>query len=111
MPNSAKSVTIPVLSISQPIGDFFVGVMSAEDVVTISWADVRSMENELNNYMGIQRRLSKDRVNNLNSYVNTFDATFPTSVILSVNTENAIYDKKRKELTLRYDTHSGDLRH
>ena len=97
-----KTLSVPALRILQPIGEFFIGVMKADDLVSVAYADVRELEkNQLDKYMGINRRLSKNRLKQLRSYVNTYDATFPTSVILAVESENAIYDENHNILKLR----------
>lgn len=95
-----SSITFPAILIKQPIGKFYVGVMSAADVVEISKADVREMERDLDNYMGIQRRVSSPRVKELQSYVNTYDATFPTAILLAVPGENARWNPKERTLTI-----------
>ena len=81
-----KQVSFPVMRISQPIGDFFVGTMTAQDLVDISWFDVRRLsgKSDLDEYLGIQRRLSSERVHEIGKYVQLSDATFPTAVILAV---------------------------
>ena len=90
-----KTLSIPALKIQQPIGEFFLVSMRAKELVEVSYADVRKLEeNELDRYMGINRRLSSARVKQLKSYVKTYDATFPTSIILAVPDTNAIYDEK-----------------
>ena len=95
------SISVRALKINQPIGEFFMVVMKAQDLVDISYADVRELkDNELDCYMGINRRLSKQRVRQLQSYVNTHDATFPTSIILAIESNNAAYDQKTGVLHL-----------
>jgi len=89
-----KSVEIKAIRISQPIGEFYIGVIKSKDLVDISSADVRSLETELDDYMGIQRKLTKSRVKELQTYVNNEDATFPTSVILAVEEKNAEWNEK-----------------
>ena len=60
---SFKSLEVHALRIRQPIGDFFIAVMRASDLVSVSFADVRELqENELDKYMGINRRLLNNRV-------------------------------------------------
>ena len=87
-------ISFKALRISQPIGEFFIGVMDAKDLVTISVADVRRLhDNEFDEYIGIQRRLSPTRTKELKKYVKTEDATFPTAVILAVDAENAEFDE------------------
>ena len=61
---SNREITFPVMRVTQPIGDFFVGKMSAKDLVDISWFDIRHLAGnlELDEYLGIQRSVSGDRV-------------------------------------------------
>ena len=101
MMENTKILEVPALKLKQPIGDFFIAAMKAHELVSISYADVRKLQkNELNNYMGINRRLTKNRVKELQSYVKTYDATFPTNIILAVASENVNYDEKKGILRL-----------
>ena len=95
------TLQLPALRLLQPIGEFFLVAMKPSDLVAVSYADVREMEeNELDKFMGINRRLSNNRVQQLRSYVKTLDATFPTSIILSVPSEHARYDERKGVLSL-----------
>src|SRR5713226_6873465 len=81
-----REFTIPVLPVKQPIGEFFLGVMDSKVVCEITEFDVRRLlkERDFETYLGIQRRLNPKRVKEIEQYVRTVDATFPTSIILSV---------------------------
>lgn len=83
---SDMQVSFPVMKVSQPIGDFYVGKMSAKDLIEISWFDIRRLagSDDLDSYLGIQRTVSDDRVREISRYVQLPDATFPTAVILAV---------------------------
>jgi len=88
-------IPISVLKVRQPIGDFYVGTLPAADLVTICKADVRRLEipqdgkkADLFSYMGIQRPLNQDRVNEIREYVRTIDACFPNTIIIAVPSEN-----------------------
>lgn len=95
-------ISFRAIPVEQPIGTFFVGVMSARDLVEISVADVRRLhDTEFDEYIGIQRRLDPKRSKDLRKYVTSYDATFPTGVILAVREENAEWDPKAGLLTLR----------
>ena len=99
--SNIRGLSIPALRLRQPIGDFFLVAMKAHDLVAVSYADVRKLEeNELDKFMGINRRLSSTRVKQLRSYVNTYDATFPTSIILAISSANAEYDEQNGVLNL-----------
>lgn len=81
------------IEVIQPIGTFYVGAMSFTQVLAISYADVRRIEaRDVERYIGIQRPLEDKRVHELRRYVQTVDSSFPTSVILAVNSEDAEYD-------------------
>lgn len=102
-----REIVVPCLEIRQPIGLFYIGVMSHQDVVKISYADIRrlgagSEMREVEVYTGIQRELSQNRVKEIGKYVNLVDATFPTSVILHISKEHANYDKERGVLILPF---------
>lgn len=83
---SHRSVSFPVIKVTQPIGDFYIGAISATDLVEIANFDIRqlSKKGNIDTYLGIQRRLNDARVNEIAQYVSTVDATFPTAVILAV---------------------------
>lgn len=97
-----KSFSIPVLRMKQPIGEFFVGVIDSKRLCDVTEFDVRRIfrERELETYLGIQRPLNPKRVKEIEEYVTTVDACFPTAVILSVHGECANYDEATKTLSL-----------
>jgi DGQHR domain-containing protein len=96
------SFKIPVLQVQQPIGQFFVGVLDSKRLCEITHFDVRRIlrEREFETYLGIQRPLNEKRVKEIEQYVQTVDACFPTAVILSVNANCAEYEEKSRLLTL-----------
>lgn len=99
---SRSEISFQALRVRQPIGDFFIGVMDARDLVEISVADVRRLhETKFDEYIGVQRRLDPVRSKDLKKYVKSYDATFPTSVILAVREENAIWNEDSGQLTLK----------
>ena len=79
-----QEVSIQIIEIEQPIGRFYIGGMTAQELLNISYADMRKIEGEIDNYIGIQRKLSRDRVKEIAEFVKSIDATFPTSVVLAV---------------------------
>ncbi|MCK5609151.1 DGQHR domain-containing protein [Candidatus Pacearchaeota archaeon] len=96
-----EAVGVKVLPVAQPIGNFFIGVAYAKDVVEICSANERKKD-KLEDYIGIQRPLNPDRVEEIKKYVQTSDASFPNSIILAVNPDkyyiegDMIYIKKSK---------------
>jgi len=84
------------LEVTQPIGTFYIASIPALDVLAISYADVRRIEaRDIEKAVGIQRELSDKRLKELRQYVRNVDATFPTSIILSVSSKNVSYDAKK----------------
>jgi len=95
----ADRISFPCIKSTQPIGDFYVGVIDAEDLVDISYADVRRIKaRDIEEFSGIQRPLSEKRLAELQKYVNTVDASFPTGIILAISGENARYEKKARKM-------------
>lgn len=102
------SLSLPCVKVRQPIGDFYVASIGADQLIQITISDVRRMagEREVDNYLGIQREVSKKRVKEIGGYVNTVDACFPTAVILSIKGSCASYDEATRTLTLTNDLES-----
>lgn len=100
-------IEIPVIPVVQPIGKFFVGVMQAKDIVVISSADMRRIEEGTDRFVGIQRQLRPDRVAEIGRFVNSEDGTFPTSIVLSLKGDSVEFDEARSVLVLD-STFAGD---
>ena len=89
--------------VRQPIGDIYLASIDYRLIQDITYFDVRRVmrdERDVERYLGIQRPLSDKRVRELKKYVNFIDATFPTSIIISVEEDYARYDRDKFELTL-----------
>ncbi len=109
---SPISFPVKAIRLKQPMGEFFIASIPFKRLVEISYFDVRRMlkEREVEEYLGIQRPLSKKRVEELGQYVNTVDASFPTAVILAVEERCASYNEETGELTLSNDLDpDGDM--
>lgn len=97
-------VEFSCVEIEQPLGNFYVGVIDASDLIDISYADVRRIdERDVERYLGIQRPLSRDRVRELGQYVNTIDATFPTSILLAISSNDAEFLSDTRVMKVRRD--------
>jgi len=100
----ADFISFPCLRVEQPIGTFFIGVIEAQDLIKISYADIRRPEGrDIERYIGTQRDLSESRVKEIKQYVTTMDACFPTSVILSIESSNANYSEQNRILKVTRD--------
>ena len=76
-----------MLEVKQPIGTFYVGKMVAEDIIKISRVSRREGKD------GHQRQLKEKRAKEIALYCQDSDATFPTPIIMSVNTEDFVNEK------------------
>lgn len=96
------SFQLSVIQVKQPIGEFFVGMLDSRRLCDITLFDVRRIlkERDFETYLGIQRPLNPKRVKEIEKYVATIDACFPTAVILSVPAVCASYDSEKNVLTL-----------
>lgn len=84
-----RAISFPVMKMTQPIGEFFIGSIKAKDLFDIAYFDIRKLmqEDGIDNYLGIQREVSASRLAEIKKYVDGPDATFPTAVILAVPEE------------------------
>lgn len=107
-------IECPAFEVQQPIGRFYLARISPVDLISITRFDVRRIEREereVETVLGIQRPLSPKRVKEIGEYVNTVDATFPTSVILAIESfaeedeelRNIYFDRKASRLLIRRD--------
>ena len=96
-----NEVKLAVLQVDQPIGTFYIASISSRDLVAISYSDVRRLvqdERDLERYLGIQRPVSPSRIKRIKEYIQSSDATFPTSVILAVDEKCAEFKEVTKQL-------------
>lgn len=93
--SNQQYLTLPCLEAKQPIGNMYVAVIDSDVLEYISMVDVRRLkeERELEEYTGIQRKLSPNREKEIGKYVNLIDATFPNSIILAISSENVSFNQ------------------
>jgi hypothetical protein len=76
--------------------------MGSSDLLNIAYSDVRRIEKrDVEKYLGIEREISPQRVKELKEYVKNIDATFPSSIIIAVDSMNAKYDESNKLLSIK----------
>lgn len=82
----AKSQTLRVLKVHQPIGEFYIGAIDSTNLLEIATVDVREFAaGNPGKIDGIQRELSTNRLRELREYVNLEYSTFPTSIIIAID--------------------------
>lgn len=85
MPGTIKITTI---RLSQPIGELYIGRVSAKALIDLAEADIRRItDREMEVMSGIQRGLSQSRVPQIRKYIETVDASFPNSIILNLDSK------------------------
>jgi DGQHR domain-containing protein len=114
---SEKNIVIKCIEVSQPIGTFYIGSIDWLDLRDIAWADIRRIiredKSEIEQYFGMQRDLSPKRVKEIAQYVTNIDATFPSSIILAINSmtkdeqddsieyNNLTFNKDKSQMEIR----------
>lgn len=76
-----KPAALPCISVSQPIGTFYLTVMKAGEL--LSRVDVHRRGLDPASLQNVQRELSGRRTDEIAAYVADPDATFPTSIIVA----------------------------
>lgn len=98
-------IEFPCVRLLQPIGDSYIGSVDSADLVVIAYADIRriiqGLPRDIEEFSGIQRPLSAARVKEIQQYVTTVDASFPTSIIIHVDGQNAEFDERTGKMKLR----------
>lgn len=98
-----RTFTFPVVRVIQPVGEIFLASIGWDVITKIAYFDVRRViqeERDVERYLGIQRPLDPNRVKKLEDYVNYFDASFPTAIIIAISDKYAIYDEENGLLKL-----------
>lgn len=104
-------IVVNALKMNQPMGQFLVAVFPHEQLLKIASADIRQMSTELDDYIGIQRKINDKRVKEIGEFSQTLDATFPTSIVVAISSDNATFDEKKNQLTISpsEETELGDI--
>lgn len=84
MSNRKNFIGCPCIEVIQPIGTFYIARIKAQELLKITYTDVRKLKDDLDDYFGIQRHISQIRLKEILEYVKNVDATFPTSIILAI---------------------------
>jgi DGQHR domain-containing protein len=102
-----RYMKVDFIELKQPIGNFFIAKIPYRDLIAICYSDVRKIKHEgdFESYLGIQRELDPKRVKNLQEYVHLSDASFPSSIILSISNKKyaAEYSSYHTEIDNVFD--------
>lgn len=82
-----RSLQIQIVELAQPIGTFYLGSVDAYSLLEICKFDFRRIEERggFKEFLGFQRKLDQKRVKEIEQYIQTVDAVFPTAVVISVD--------------------------
>lgn len=93
-------IEVPYIEVKQPIGIFYICSIKWQELLEIAAADIRQIDeeskkdNNFDSYLGIQRKISPNRIKEISKYVRTIDATFPTSIILHIDSTIETIDEE-----------------
>ena len=100
-----KQIVTPCIEINQPIGTFYLGKVRASDL-----RDAVTISRKSDLTIGQQRDLDVKRVNEIAFYCLDPDATFPTSVILSVEiSDNVNCSIENNIMTIDFQKTFGEV--
>lgn len=86
------------LKVKQPLGDFYVISIKAEDLLAISYSDPMQYIDESGNVKGSQRPKDDKRLRDIAKYIDSVEMAFPNSIILAANyTEKGTISRDEKE--------------
>jgi len=94
---------INILEINQPIGVFYIGVLPAKVISSVSTVRKRAFDPDSNlTSGGVQRDSSNSRIIEISNYCSDPDATFPTPIIIAVDSNSDCkYDPQKN--TFEFD--------
>jgi DGQHR domain-containing protein len=87
---AAEVLELFLRRVTQPIGVFYVGVLPASTLRRNAQPETRKLLDSQENSSGIQRVISEERVKEIRQYLHTADASFPNSIILSLDPERLL---------------------
>jgi DNA phosphorothioation-associated DGQHR protein 1 len=79
---------LPCIKVSQPLGEFFLCSIPSGLLKEVAYWIPASAEQSAGGFLklfGVQRRLSPERAKKIGQYIDSTEATFPNTIILSAN--------------------------
>lgn len=98
--------------VRQKDGFFFTASIPAEELVRISYSDVRRLvddERDVERYLGVQRLINTVRVKKIREYIYSPDPSFPTAIIIAVDEDCVEYGPETGIMSLHAKNSDGDL--
>lgn len=89
---------IPALKVKQPLGDFYVIKISAQELLSVSFSEPMKYTDEFGNVKGSQRPKDLKRLKEIAKYIDSVEMAFPNSIILAANyTQQGAISKDESE--------------
>lgn len=97
----------PYISITQPVGTFFLCVVNALELMSMVDILRRGLSEE--ERRNVQRKLNVRRAGEIADFISDPDATFPTSIIVSAYPDSVTVDENRRCLTFDMSKPVGEV--
>jgi DGQHR domain-containing protein len=107
-----SELRIDAVAVKQPIGSFYLGSVDAYDLLEICKFDFRRIDESggFKEFLGFQRKLDMKRVREIEQYIQTVDAVFPTAIVVSVDDRCVTFDKGNSLVLRGYvDSENSEL--
>lgn len=81
-------LVLPAIKVSQSFGDFFLVNIKANILLSVTFKDplrIREKYDDTYEIIGKQRKQKEERLKDIGGYINSVEAAFPNSIILSAN--------------------------
>lgn len=78
-------IKVFAIKVSQPLGDFFITKIKAEDLLAVSFSEELQYIDENGKLKGSQRKTDAKRLEEIAKYIDSVEMSFPNSVILAAN--------------------------
>ena len=95
-----------ILEVRQPVGLFLLGRVKASQLLKITHSDPRRYNQELDDYVGIQREIDEKKIKQLREFINTSDAAMPNSIIGTLKPDKYEYVSGPKILKIEENSDS-----
>lgn len=99
---------INLMSVTQPIGTFYMSVLPANIIDSITIVRQRKYDQKSQSFVGIQRKDVTGRIKEISEYCSDPEATFPTPIIIAVQ-ENASYTLEGDSLQFNENEKLGEI--
>lgn len=102
-------IIVPTIKINQPFGSFFITSLPANLLLQVTYKDplrVREKYDDSYSVTGKQRKQKIERLREIGEFINSVDASFPNSIILSANyyeKGTSVNDEKKRWKIIKKD--------